>query len=665
MLARQRAGMKTRIRRLPVCLLPCLETSCLARFCLAIFCLTTCTAHAGSAAERIRPDNVGRLALVWTYDTHEPTERLGRGRSKPPAFEATPVYVGGRLYFSSPLGTVAALDAESGKEVWRIDLAVSRDTRYSDPANRGPTVRGNHLYVGTIDARLVCLEILDGRRCPGFGSNGEIDLTKGLRHAPQWAGEYGLTSAPAVYRDLVIVGSSVADNSRAQMASGEVRAFDARTGALRWTWHPLPENSGAGGANAWSRIVVDEQNALVFVPTGSASPDYFGGERPGNNEHANSIVALNAATGEVAWHFQTVHHDLWDYDVASPPLLYPGSTAVSMPGAPNMSVPPVAVPNSMPAASVPAVAVGSKTGHLFLFNRLTGAPLFPIVERAVPTSGIPGEHASPTQPFPSKPTSLALQQMSERDLWGPTPADLEACRRTFRELRNDGVFTPPSVKGTLNLPGNIGGLHWGGIAWDAHNRLLIAPVNRLPAIIRLIPRAEFDSAARTFPSRETTEQNGTPYSMSREFFLSPLGLPCIAPPWGELVAIHADSGELAWRVPLGKLNWTNDQAPRASALATPAHGPLTAPIGSPNLGGPATTDTGLVFIGATLDPYLRAFDTRTGRELWNGPLPTSARATPLIYVTPSGRHMVAMAAGGHDTPLSRIDTQLVVFALPR
>ena len=589
-----------------------------------LLCLALSTANV-HGAERIGPDNVDRLAVAWTYDTHDPVESLGGG--DPPQFEATPVYVDGRLYVSTPLGTVAALDAETGAEIWRVNLGVANDVDYSDFANRGPAVQGDRLYVGTVDARLVCLDRRNGQRCAGFGRDGQIDLTVGLRRPPEWKGEYGVTSPPAIFRDLVIVGSSVADNSRARMASGEVRAFDAATGKLRWTFHPLPPEAAAGGANTWSRIVVDEENALVFLPTGSASPDYFGGLRVGNDGHANSIVALHALTGEVAWHFQTIHHDLWDYDVASPPLLYPDARG-------------------------PAVAVGTKVGHLFLFDRRSGKPLFPITERAVPASDVKGEQAADTQPFPSKPASLAPQQVTEKDLWGATPEDLAACRRIFSTLRNDGVFTPPSLQGSVHVPGNIGGLHWGGVAWDARNRLLIAPINLWPAIIRLIPRAQYDAARKAFPSRETTEQDGTPYSMSREFFVAPSGAPCTAPPWGELVAIHSDSGEVAWRVPLGDLR--KEGSPGAGA-----------PTGSPNLGGAATTETGLVFIGATLDAYFRAFDTRDGREVWKARLPTSARATPLVFTTASGRHMVAIAAGGHDHPLSRIDTKLVVFALKK
>jgi quinoprotein glucose dehydrogenase len=572
---------------------------------LSILGLVVCCAHAST--DRIVPANVDQLAAAWVYDTGDSTAALLPGADRP-AFEATPVYADGALYLSTPLGTVAALDADTGRELWKIDLQIRRETDYSDFANRGPAISGSRLYVGTVDGRLVCLERTTGKFCPAFGRNGQIDLSRGLRHPPAWHGEYGVTSPPAIYRDLVIVGSSVADNSRARMASGEVRAFDAVTGALRWTFHPLPTETQAGGANAWSRIVVDDANGLAYIPTGSASPDYFGGLRPGDNLYANSLVVVNARTGERAWHFQLVHHDLWDYDTATPPLLYPGRDG-------------------------PAVAIGNKSGHVFLLNRLTGTPLFPVVERPVPRSDVPGEHAASTQPFPTKPTSLVPQQVTTDDLWGETPEDLASCRRTFSTLRNEGVFTPPSVGGSIHVPGNIGGLHWGGFAWDASQRLLIAPVNRLPAIVRLIPRAEFAAAQQSFPERETTEQDGAPFAMSREFFRSPSGKPCSAPPWGELVAVNVDTGDIAWRIPLG-----------------------------PNLGGPATTESGIVFIGASVDPHLRAFETRTGKELWKGELPTSAKATPLIYTSARGRQMVAIAAGGHGSQ-SKLDTKLVVFAL--
>jgi quinoprotein glucose dehydrogenase len=575
-------------------------------------------------AERISPETVGRLAVAWTYDTRESTAPLRPGTDSP-SFEATPVYAGGRLYLSTPAGLVIALDADTGQEIWRVDLKIRRDSNYSDFASRGVTVADDLVYAATVDARLVCLNRRDGSFCDRFGERGQIDLMAGLRRKPEYAGEYGVTSPPAVYRDLVIVGSFVADNSRARMASGEVRAFDRRSGTLRWTFHPLPDDTSAGGANTWSLITVDDTNGLVFLPTGSPSPDYYGGLRPGDNRHGNSVVALRAATGEVAWSFQTVHHDLWDYDVASPPLLFAGKDGA-------------------------AVAVGSKTGHLFLFERLTGRPLFPIRERAVPASDVTGEVAAATQPFPDRPTTLAPQQISESDIWGVTPQDRDACLATFRTLRHEGAFTPPSVRGSLVAPGNIGGLHWGGMAWDAATRTIIAPVNRLPAIVRLVPSADFARTRQASPGLEVTEQRGTPFAMSRQFFLSPSGIPCVAPPWGELVAIHADTGETAWRTTLGDLR------PVLKLTSIP-------PTGALNLGGPVTTTTGLVFVGSTIDPYLRAFETKDGRQVWEAPLPTGARATPLVFTTESGREMVAIAAGGFDSPLSKLGTTLVVFGL--
>lgn len=587
------------------------------RFAIALVLMLP--AFGGSPAEPITPANIARLKVAWTYDTGESPNVFP---AKPSHFETTPAYADGKLYVSTPAGLVIALDAETGREIWKRDLHVFRDWDYSEPTTRGVTLAGNLIYAATPDARLVCLDRATGEPCSGFGTSGEVDLRAGLRHKPEYSGEYGVSSPPAIYKELVITGSFVADNGRAKMASGEVRAFDAKTGVLRWTFHPLPANSPAGAANTWSLITVDAENGLVFLPTSSPSPDYYGGLRPGDNRDANSVVVLKAATGEIVWSFQTVHHDLWDYDVASPPLLFPGKNG-------------------------PAVAVGSKTGHLFLFERLTGKPLFPIEERPAPKSDTPGEEPSPTQPFPTLPPALVPQQITEKDLWGPTPKNLEDCRAIFRSLRNEGIFTPPSVQGSLIVPGNIGGLHWGGVVFDPAARLLIAPVNRLPAVIRLIPSADVRQARQAHPERETSPQKGAPYGMSRQFFESGNNTPCIAPPWGELVAVSPDTGKIEWRVPLGGFG--------PDAQHTVA--------GAPNLGGPAITSTGLVFIGATLDHYIRAFETAHGREVWKAELPTSARATPLIFTSASGRQMVAIAAGGHDGGGRKLDSKVVAFAL--
>jgi quinoprotein glucose dehydrogenase len=281
-----------------------------------------------------------------------------------------------------------------------------------------------------------------------------------------------------------------------------------------------------------------------------------------------------------------------------------------------------------------------------LFDRLTGKSLFPIEERPVSQSNVEGERTSPTQPFPSVPPPLAPQKVSFNDLFGATEDDLKACQAMFQRYRNDGIFTPPSLEGSIHVPGNIGGMDWGGAAWDPVNRLILAPVNRDVAVIRLIPQDEFWAERRKHPGVEITAQQGAPFAMSREFFHAPSGIPCVRPPWGELVAVSPDKGTIEWRVPLGEAAFAGKSV-----------------AGLPNLGGPATTNTGVVFIGASLDPHLRAFDTATGKLLWQGELPTAARATPLVFIAPSGRQMVAIAAGGFDNPLSKLDTKLVVFAL--
>ena len=609
--------------------------------------VVVCSGAAGALAEepssqyssltQIRRENVDKLAVAWTYRTGEPLVPV-EGGGRRPAFEATPVYAEGLLYVGTPYGRVIALEPETGKERWSFDAQIDRKGNYGDFANRGVAVWSDpagragapcrsRVFFASIDARLVALDAATGARCEGFGKGGEIDLTAGLRRGPVYPGEYEQTSPPAVIDDLVVVGSAIADNSRADSPTGEVRGFDARTGALRWTWDPLPDNPGAGGANAWSLIRVDRERRLVFVPTGSASPDYYGGLRPGDNRYANSVVALRSRTGEVAWHFQTVRHDLWDYDVASPPALF----TVEREGRP-----------------VPGVAVGSKTGHLFLLHRETGKPLFPVEERPVPRSDVPGEASAPTQPFPTLPPPLAPQRLTADDAWGPTEEDRKWCRDAIAGLRSEGIFTPPSLQGTLVAPGNIGGLHWGGVAHDPERGLLIAPANRLAAVVRLVPEADFKKHRAENPDWETTEQRGTPYAISRRFLRSPSGLPCNPPPFGTLTAIDAASGRVRWEVPLGTL---------------PVEG-ARPEWGSINLGGPLATGGGLVFVGATLDAVLRAFDSDSGRELWKGPLPASARSTPMTFAGPSGRQYVVVAAGGHDTPFSRFDNAVVAFALP-
>ena len=589
-----------------------------------------------SPLAQIRTDNVARLEVAWTYRTGEPLVALAGG-GRPPAFEATPVYAFGLLYVGTPYGKVIALDPETGQERWAFDARIPRAASFGDFANRGVSVWTDakkdagpcreRVFFASIDARLVALDARTGAACADFGKQGEIDLKTGLRRGPEYLGEYEQTSPPAVIDDLVVVGSAIADNHRAASVTGEVRAFDARTGALRWTFDPLPDNPEAGGANAWSRIVTDPDRHLVFVPTGSPSPDYYGGLRRGDNRFANSVVALRAATGALAWHFQTVHHDLWDYDVATPPSLFATERG---------------------GRTVAGVAVGSKTGHLFLLDRETGAPLFPVEERPVPASDVPGEAASRTQPFPTLPPALVPQRLGADEAWGASEADRSWCREQLQALRSEGIFTPPSLRGTLVIPGNVGGLHWGGVAFAREQGLLIAPTNRLVALTRLVPQAEVGSYRKEHPDRETTGQRGAPYAMSRIFLRAPSGLPCNPPPFGTLSAVEVATGKIRWEVPLGQLPFPG---------ARPEWG-------SVNLGGPLATGGGLVFIGASVDPAIRAFDAATGAVLWKGALPASARSVPMSFQGPSGKQYVVIAAGGHDPAFGPLDNAIVAFRLP-
>lgn len=578
----------------------------------------------------INRQNVKQLKIAWTFHTGDVYKAEHHKQS---AFECTPLFVDGTLYVTTPFGRVIALDPETGKPRWSYDPKIQIDAGYGDFANRGASTwvdsktHKRRIYIATIDAQLIALDAATGKPIPGFGDEGRVDLRKGLRNPPAWKSEYEETSPPAVIGDLLIVGSGVADNNRVNEASGEVRAFDARTGKLRWTWDPMP-GQRTGAANAWSIISVDPRRGLVFIPTGSASPDYFGGERPGNDLYADSLVVLHAATGKMAWSFQTVHHDLWDYDVASQPMLFTMKRN---------------------GREIAAVAVGSKTGHLFIFERETGKPLFPIEERRVPASDVSGEQASPTQPVPVMPKPLVPQTLNAETAWGATSADRQWCQDTIRGLRADGMFTPPSIKGSLLFPGNIGGMAWGGATFDPPHGLIVIPTNRLAAVARLIPRPEFEKEAKQpHGDWEFAEQKGTPYGMARRFLRNPHGLPCNPPPWGTLVALDAATGVVKWEVPFGVF-------PGASASDK---------LGSVNLGGAIATGGGLIFIGATLDAHLHAFDVLTGKELWQGELPAGARATPMTYRAANGKQYVVIASGGFDVPGLPLSDTLVAFALP-
>jgi quinoprotein glucose dehydrogenase len=593
----------------------------------------------------INRDNVGRLGMAWTFHTGDVSDG-GGGRPRS-GFQTTPIMVDGTLYLTTPTNQVIALDPERGTQRWRYDPKIDPTWNYGDGLiNRGVATWLDRtgtagqsclrrIYQATLDARLVALDAATGKPCGDFGNGGAVSLTDVAAYRP---GVYHMTSPPAVIDDVVVVGSSVNDNDRVDMPGGVVRAFDARSGRLRWKWDPIPPTDGtapggawrSGAANAWSIMAVDPERHLVFVPTGSASPDYFGGLRPGDNKWANSVVALRGTTGEVVWGFQLVHHDLWDYDTASPPLL-----ATLTRGAQRL----------------PVVIQGNKTGFIYVLHRDSGDPASPIQERPVPSSDVPDETASPTQPFPVTLPVLTTQRLSADQAWGPTPADREACRAAISGLRNDGLFTPPSVRGSLLYPGNSGGLTWSGYAFDPGRGLLVVNTNNLPTRARLLPRKEFDDPRRRREDGEYGPQGDAPYGMFRQFLVSPSGFPCSPPPWGQLVALDVNTESILWQVPLGSM--------QGFGGATVSVAP-----GSVNLGGPIITAGGLAFIGGAVDRYLRAFDVENGKELWKGALPAGGHATPMTYRAPNGKQYVVIAAGGHpkisEEPLS--DT-LVAFAL--
>ena len=618
-----------------------------------------------SPLTEITRENVGRLDTAWTYHTGELAPEFA-GRRRQRSLEVTPLVVDGRMFVSTPLARVMALEPETGREIWKFDPKVDRNVGFGDFTSRGVSYWVDSRPVGesaacvrrviiaTIDGRLIALDAEGGTPCSTFGSAGTVDLRGSLRNKPLETAEYEVTSPPAIINDRIVVGSSVADNNRTDAASGEVRAYDARTGALQWTWDPVPQDSSdvawktwigpkahaTGAANAWSVIAADPDRDLVFVPTGSASPDYFGGERLGDNRYANSIVALRASTGRVVWHFQVVHHDLWDYDVASPPAL---------------------VTLRKDGREIPVVLQTTKTGQLFVLHRETGAPVFPVEERPVPASDIPGEQASPTQPFNTVLPPLSPQRLTPDDAFGASAADRAACRARITGLRNEGPFTPPSERGTLVYPSSIGGAHWGGVTYDPGRQIVVAPVNRIPIEVKLIPNATFDARTTTDaaesrgPGAQYTRMRGTPYVMRRQFMFGPGGAPCSPPPFGSLVAIDLNTGTKKWDVPLGTLG----------AMLPPGTSPETAAsLGSINLGGPVATAGGVVFVAATLDPALRAFDIETGRELWKGALPAGGKATPMTFRGPrDGRQYVVIAAGGDGGEVFGSSDAIVAFRL--
>lgn len=599
-----------------------------------------------SPLTQLTVDNVSGLKPAWTFAMHDKP-----AGSLPGTSECNPIIVDGVMYATSANQGAYAIDAATGKEIWSFDPIqgkgtgeVNRGLTYWENGDRSAGAGGPDKRILTsADNFLYALDAKTGKPIASFGVNGKVDLKEGLRDDPKKGFYVSLTSPGGIYKNLIIIGCRTPDTYGSQ--PGFIRAYDCTSGKLVWTFHtiPYPGEPGyetwpkdaykvVGGANNWAGLSIDSQRGMVFVALGSASYDFWGAERKGDNLYANCVVALNAANGKHIWHYQTVHHDLWDYDLPAPPAL---------------------VTITKNGKQVDAVAQITKQGFVFVFNRETGESLFPIEERKVPQSQLPGEVSSPTQPFPLKPKPFAKQLITETDLTNYSAADHDSLVKQFRSMRYTGLYSPPDLKGTIQFPGTRGGGEWGGAAFDAATNLLYVKSNNAPDLITIkkgtmhgaVEQGQLSASQLATPSRSARDDqyvNSTGYKTWKD----PSGNPAISPPWGTLSAIDLATGEYAWQIPLG-----ND--PTRQQAGAPE-------TGQEGKAGPVVTAGGLLFISGTADQQLRAIDKKTGKLLWKTTLPGLANATACTYQA-QGKQYVALSVSGDAANPSGY---IMAFALP-
>ena len=606
-----------------------------------------------SAATDITPDNARTLQVAWIY-------HAGPDAAAPaPTFEGVPIEADGLLTLCTPANDVVALDAATGRQVWRwqaqTDMRGVMATtcrgvaRYVSPGATGPCA--TRILTATLDARMVALDALDGKPCRDFGHDGSIDLIAGLGNVPK--GYYYVTSAPAIIGDKAVVGGWVKDGQSTGEPSGVIRAFDVTNGKLAWAWDMgQPDRTGLTGPgqaytrgtpNSWAPISVDPALGLVYLPMGNAGPDYTAQHRrPFDEKYSSAVVALDGATGRPRWTFQTTHHDMWDYDVASQPVLFDLQT---------------------PQGPVPALALGTKRAQLFILNRRTGRPLRQVTERAVWTKAAPGERPAPTQPFSNGMPDFSGPELTENQMWGMTPIDQMICRILFRQADYHGPATPIQLSHkTIIYPGYVGGMNWGSVSVDTARQMLVLATNRFAMVDQLLTRQEaVKRGLRAVPAGRNTgisdalPMDGTPYAADIEPFLSPLGLPCQQPPYAMIHGVDLRTGRMVWQHPFGT---TRTAGPAGLKIG------LELAMGVPFTGGPTVTATGLTFVAASQDGQIRALETSTGRELWHAQLPYGGQSTPMTYKLKGGRQFVVIAAGGSKGMNLPHGDAVVAFALP-
>ncbi|AGL87348.1 glucose/quinate/shikimate family membrane-bound PQQ-dependent dehydrogenase [Pseudomonas protegens] len=609
-----------------------------------------------AALDQINKGNIDQLQVAWTFRTGDLPESNGAGAED----QNTPLQIGDTVYTCTAYGKVFALDADTGAERWKFDpqgyapnWQRCRGLGYFDAsatpvadasAPAAPAACTKRLFLPTGDARLIAINAETGKPCEDFGNQGTVDLKTDMGEIKP--GYYQQTSTPLVAGTVVIVGGRVADNFSTGEPPGVVRAFDVRSGELMWAWDPgnpattkrppAGETYTRGTPNVWSAMSYDAKLGLVYLPTGNATPDFFGGQRTEFDDKWNSsIVAIDVKTGQVRWHFQTTHHDLWDFDLPAQPLLYD-------------------IPDDKGGVQ-PALAQVTKQGEIFLLNRETGKPIARVEERPVPQGNVPGERYSPTQPFSVEMPSIGNQTLTESDMWGATPFDQLMCRIQFKGMRHEGVYTPPGLDHALQFPGSLGGMNWGSVSVDPTSNYMFVNDMRLGLANYMIPRDQIAAGASGI-EMGVVPQEGTPFGAMRQRFLSAAGIPCQKPPFGTMSAIDLKTRKLVWQVPVGTVQ---DTGP----LGIRMHLPI--PIGMPTLGASLATQSGLLFFAGTQDFYLRAFDTGNGNEIWKARLPVGSQSGPMTYVSPkTGRQYILLTAGGARQSTDRGD-YVIAYALPK